>query len=73
MLVEKNGLGGLGGHVDLEVKQLKELVSPVLRIGEATVKTHLLNIYSKLGVSERTSAVTTALRLGLIGLEDTQD
>ena len=45
-------------------------VGKALRIGEATVKTHLLNIYSKLGVSERTSAVTTALRLGLISLED---
>lgn len=48
-------------------------IGTTLRIGEATVKTHLLNIYSKLDVSERTSAVITALRLGLIGLEDTQD
>lgn len=48
-------------------------IGKTLRIGEATVKTHLLNIYSKLGVSERTSAVTTALRLELISLDDTQD
>ena len=48
-------------------------VGTTLRIGEATVKTHLLNIYSKLGVSERTSAVTTALRLGLIRLDDVKD
>ncbi|HSW43912.1 MAG TPA: response regulator transcription factor [Patescibacteria group bacterium] len=39
-----------------------------LRISEATVKTHLLKIFGKLGVSDRTSAVTTALERGLIDL-----
>jgi DNA-binding NarL/FixJ family response regulator len=39
-----------------------------LRISEATVKTHLLKIFEKLGVSDRTSAVTTALERGLIEL-----
>ncbi len=41
-----------------------------LRISEATVKTHLLHIFEKLGVGDRTSAVTTALRRGLIQLPD---
>lgn len=39
-----------------------------LRISEATVKTHLLKIFDKLGVADRTSAVTTAMQRGLIEL-----
>jgi DNA-binding NarL/FixJ family response regulator len=39
-----------------------------LRISEATVKTHLVHIFAKLGVADRTSAVTTALDRGLIDL-----
>lgn len=35
-------------------------------VGEATVKTHLLRAYQKLGVCDRTSAVLTAHRLGLL-------
>lgn len=41
-------------------------VGQKLHIGEATVKTHLLNIYGKLSVSDRTSAVTLAIQRGLI-------
>lgn len=37
-----------------------------LFIGEATVKTHLLHVFEKLGVSDRTRAVTLALELGLL-------
>lgn len=37
-----------------------------LFIGEATVKTHLLHAFEKLGVSDRTRAVTLALELGLL-------
>ncbi|MEU9886562.1 response regulator transcription factor [Sphaerisporangium sp. NPDC051011] len=37
-----------------------------LFISEATVKTHLLRIFGKLGVSDRTAAVTTALSRGLL-------
>jgi DNA-binding NarL/FixJ family response regulator len=37
-----------------------------LFIGEATVKTHLLHAFEKLGVSDRTAAVTTAMRLGVL-------
>ncbi len=39
-----------------------------LRISEATVKTHLLHLFEKLGVGDRTSAVTRALDRGLIEL-----
>lgn len=37
-----------------------------LFISETTVKTHLLRIFGKLGVSDRTAAVTTAMERGLL-------
>jgi DNA-binding NarL/FixJ family response regulator len=37
-----------------------------LFISEATVKTHLLRIFAKLDVDDRTAAVTTAMANGLI-------
>ncbi|RKN50516.1 response regulator [Micromonospora endolithica] len=37
-----------------------------LHISEATVKTHLLRSFAKLGVSDRTAAVTTAMAAGLL-------
>jgi len=40
-----------------------------LHISEATVKTHINNLLSKLGVSDRTQAATTALQRGLVHLE----
>ena len=39
-----------------------------LFIGEATVKTHLLRAFAKLGVADRTAAVTAAYAKGLIDL-----
>ena len=39
-----------------------------LHIGEATVKTHLLRAFEKLGVTDRTAAVTAAYKAGLIAL-----
>ncbi|GIG67860.1 response regulator [Phytomonospora endophytica] len=39
-----------------------------LHISEATVKTHLLRTYGKLGVDDRTAAVTTAIRRGILRL-----
>ncbi len=39
-----------------------------LFIGEATVKTHLIRAFAKLGVDDRTAAVTEAHRRGLIDL-----
>ena len=41
-------------------------IAKELFIGEATVKTHLLHVFDKLGVSDRTAAVTTAMRLGVL-------
>lgn len=37
-----------------------------LHIGEATVKSHLLRVFEKLGVDDRTAAVTTAMARGLL-------
>jgi DNA-binding NarL/FixJ family response regulator len=39
-----------------------------LYLSEATVKTHLLHIFGKLGVDDRTAAVTTAMERGLLRL-----
>ena len=40
-----------------------------LHISQATVKSHLIHIFGKLGVSDRTAAVTTALQRGILRLE----
>ena len=37
-----------------------------LHLSEATIKTHLHNLYDKLGVSDRAAAVATAMRWGLL-------
>ncbi len=41
-------------------------IGRVLHIGEATVKTHLLRVFAKLGVDDRTRAVTVAMERGLL-------
>ncbi|GHF43757.1 DNA-binding NarL/FixJ family response regulator [Amycolatopsis bartoniae] len=41
-------------------------IGRALHIGEATVKTHLLRVFGKLDVSDRTAAVTTAMARGLL-------
>jgi DNA-binding NarL/FixJ family response regulator len=50
-----------GGHAN---KQIADQLS----IGEATVKSHVTNILSKLGASDRTHAVTIGLKRGIIQL-----
>ena len=40
-----------------------------LEIGEATVKTHINSLLSKLGVTDRTQAATAAIQRGIITLE----
>jgi DNA-binding NarL/FixJ family response regulator len=45
-----------------------KLIARDLEISETTVKTHLLHIFSKLGVDDRTAAVTTAVERGIIRL-----
>ena len=47
------------GHTNAEIGR-------ALYIGEATVKTHLMRAFGKLGVDDRTAAVTAAMRQGLL-------
>ncbi len=44
-------------------------IASVLRIGVRTVRFHLANVYSALGVKRRGEAVREALRLGLISFD----
>ena len=48
--------------------QSNKQIARSLHVSEATVKTHLLHIYAKLGVDDRTAAVTAALDRGMIRL-----
>ena len=41
-------------------------IAKQLFLGEATVKTHLLHVFEKLDVSDRTRAVTKAMELGIL-------
>jgi DNA-binding NarL/FixJ family response regulator len=41
-----------------------------LHLSEATVKSHLIHIFEKLGVADRTAAVTVALEKGILRLEE---
>ena len=72
-LAERMGSTDLTGR-ELEVleqivkgKSNKEIAS-ALGISEATVKSHINNLLSKLGVADRTQAATTALQRGLVHL-----
>jgi DNA-binding NarL/FixJ family response regulator len=42
-----------------------KIIAKDLRISEATVKTHLLHIFARLGVDDRTAAVTAAMERGV--------
>jgi two-component system, NarL family, response regulator len=44
-------------------------VASTLSIAEVTIKLHVSNIFLKLAVADRTEAVTTALRRGILSLE----
>jgi len=44
-------------------------IARALHLSEATVKSHLLHIFSKLGVNDRTQAVTLAMQKGIIELK----
>ncbi len=44
-------------------------IAQTLHISEATVKTHLIHIFGKLGVEGRTAAVTEALKRGILRLD----
>ena len=49
--------------------QSNKEIGATLSITEATVKTHINNLLSKLGVTDRTQAATTAIQRGLVHLK----
>jgi DNA-binding NarL/FixJ family response regulator len=61
---------------EMEVLQLlarglaNKEIARELSIGEKTVKTHVSNILSKLGVLSRTQAALHAVRLGLVSIDE---
>jgi DNA-binding NarL/FixJ family response regulator len=73
-LAERMGGPSLTGR-ELEVLELIVLgnsnkeIGGELAISEATVKTHVNSILDKLGVTDRTQAVRTALQRGIVHLE----
>lgn len=60
---ETNILGMLVGGMS------NKEIAFALDISENTVKSHLKNIFNKLGVSDRVTAVTTAIRRGLVRVD----
>ncbi len=52
----------------ISVGNSNKLIADQLSIGEATVKSHVTNILSKLGANDRAHAVTIALKRGIIEL-----
>ena len=53
--------------------QPNKAIAGSLAISPQTVQVHLRNIFSKLGVSNRSEAVAYAIRHGLISLEENDD
>jgi DNA-binding NarL/FixJ family response regulator len=45
-----------------------KLIASTMNIGESTVKTHIQNIFHKLGVNGRTEAVTEGIKKNIITL-----
>jgi two-component system, NarL family, response regulator len=73
-LVERTQAGPALTHRELEVLKLVALgktnkeIALSMFITEGTVKTHVNNIHEKLAVRDRTEAVVTALRRGILQL-----
>jgi DNA-binding NarL/FixJ family response regulator len=71
-LAERTMAGGPLSPREIEVlkwiaegKSNKEIAA-LLFISEGTVKTHVLSIHEKLGVGDRTEAVVTAIKRGIL-------
>jgi two-component system NarL family response regulator len=78
-LVAERLAGRMGGPAltTRELDVLKQIVAGMsnkeignaLNISEATVKTHINSLLSKLGVTDRTQAATTALQRGIVHMD----
>jgi Bacterial regulatory proteins, luxR family len=61
---------GVGVLLDVEILlNANKHIADQLSIGEATVKSHVSNILSKLGANDRSHAVTIGLKRGIIELD----
>ena len=60
---EENVLGMIVGGMS------NKEIAFALDVSENTVKTHVKNIFDKIGVSDRTSAATTAIKRGLVRVD----
>lgn len=58
-------------HVALGLRNAE--VARKLFISEQTVKTHLNNVFQKLGIRDRVELTLYAARMGIIGLQDRED
>ena len=71
-LVERTMAGGALSAREIEVLNLvatgksNKEIAGLLFISEGTVKTHVLSIHVKLGVTDRTEAVVTAIKRGIL-------
>lgn len=78
MAVDHEDVTSVQGLTDRETDVLREIargrsnkeIAQDLVIAEKTVKAHVGNILSKLGVNSRTQAALIAIRLGLVKLEE---
>jgi len=77
LIAHADMLHGLREAIPAEVTVLRMIVGGMsnkeiafaLDLSENTVKTHVQNIFGKIGVSDRTSAATTAIKRGLVRVD----
>ncbi len=58
-----------GAHAEGDVGRSNKEIAAALFISEATVKSHLQNLFAKLGVQDRVGAAVAAIRQGIVHLE----
>lgn len=61
--IEENILGMIVGQMS------DKEIAFALDLSENVVQTHVKNIFDKIGVSDRTSAATTAIKQGLVKVD----
>ncbi len=65
-------LDGIHRSVDAADGATNREAAAKLFVSEVPIKTHLLHIYAKLGVSDRAAAVAAAFQRGLLGGRQTR-
>jgi ATP/maltotriose-dependent transcriptional regulator MalT len=62
-------IGRDGAVIDHIIEESSAALARELHLSEATLKSHLIHIFEKLGVTDRTSAVTVAIEKGILRLQ----